>query len=61
MWLPTLLFTLFAVLSATGVYLIVVPRFGRLAALGGAAATVLFFVAIYAGVLHLIGPPGQAQ
>ncbi|HYU30892.1 MAG TPA: hypothetical protein VEW48_01905 [Thermoanaerobaculia bacterium] len=61
MWLPTLLFTLFAVFSATGVYLIVIQRFSRTAAVAGAVVTVLFFVALFAGVLFLIGPLDQAQ
>jgi len=61
MWLPTLLFTLFAVLSATGVYLVVIQRFSRTAAIVGALVTLLFFVALFAGVLFLIGPLDQGQ
>lgn len=61
MWLPTLLFTLFAVLSAIGVYLIVAHHRGRTAGLVGAAVTALLYVALYAGVLSLIGPLDRVQ
>jgi len=56
MWLPSLLFTLFAVFSAVGVYLIVAHHKGRTAGIAGALVTALFYVAVYAGVLYLIGP-----
>lgn len=56
MWLPSLLFTLFAVFSAIGVYLIVAHHKGRRAGILMALATVLFYVALFAGVLSLIGP-----
>jgi len=56
MWLPTLLFTLFAVFSAAGVYLIVAHHKSRTAAVVGAFVTALFYVALYVGVLVLIGP-----
>jgi hypothetical protein len=55
MWLPTLLFSLFAVFSAAGVYLIVSHHRSRAAAIAGALATALLFGALYAGVLFLIG------
>jgi len=56
MWLPSLLFTLFAVFSAVGVYLIVAHHKGRKAGIAGACVMALFYVALYAGVLYLIGP-----
>lgn len=56
MWVPTVLFLLFAVLSAAGVYLIVAHHGSRRVALLGALATLLLYVAIYAGVLYLIRP-----
>jgi hypothetical protein len=61
MWLPTLLFTLFAVFSAAGVYLIVAHHKGRKAAVAGALVTVLLYVALYAGVRYLIGPLDPMQ
>ena len=59
MWLPTLLFILFAVFSAAGVYLIVAHHKGRTAGTVGALVTALLYVALYAGVLYLIGPLDQ--
>jgi len=56
MWVPTLLFTLFAVFSAVGVYLIVAHHRGRGPAILGALMTMLLYVALYAGVLYLIRP-----
>jgi hypothetical protein len=56
MWLPSLLFTLFAVFSAVGVYLILAHHKGRMAGIAGALVTVLLYVALYAGVLVLIRP-----
>jgi uncharacterized membrane protein len=61
MWLPTLLFTLFAIFSAAGIFLIVSHHRSRVAGIVGALATLLFFVALYAGVLYLIGPLDQAH
>jgi hypothetical protein len=61
MWLPTLLFTLFAVFSAIGVYLIVAHHKGRTAGIAGALVTALLYVALYAGVLYLIGPLDRMQ
>jgi hypothetical protein len=59
MWLPSLLFILFAVFSAVGVYLIVAHHKGRRAGIAGALVTVLLYVALFAGVLYLIGPLDQ--
>lgn len=56
MWLPTLLFILFAAFSAIGVYLIVARYKSRTAGIVGALVTALLYVALYAGVLYLIGP-----
>lgn len=61
MWVPTLLFTLFAIFSAVGIFLIVSHHRSRTAGTLGALATLLFFVALYAGVLYLIGPLDQAH
>lgn len=60
MWLPTLLFLLFAAFSAVGVYLIVAHHRSRTAAVIGAIVTLLFYLVLYAGVLYLIRPLGQA-
>ena len=59
MWLPSLLFTLFAVFSAVGVYLIVAHHKGRVAGIASALVTALLYIALYAGVLYLIGPLDQ--
>ena len=61
MWLPSLLFTLFAVFSAIGVYLIVAHHKGRRAGIVGAVVTALLYVALFAGVLYLIGPLDQCS
>jgi hypothetical protein len=61
MWLPTLLFTLFAVFSAIGVYLILAHQKGRTAGIAGALVTALLYVALYAGVLYLVGPLDPMQ
>lgn len=60
MWVPTLLFLLFAVLSAAGVYLIVAHHRSRTAAVIGAIVTLLFYLVLYAGVLYLIRPLDNA-
>ena len=54
MWLPSLLFLLFAVFSAVGVYLIVAHHKGRNAGIAGALVTALLYVALFAGVLFLM-------
>lgn len=59
MWVPTLLFLLFAVLSAAGVYLVVAHHRNRTAAVIGAILTLLFYLVLYAGVLYLIRPLGN--
>lgn len=56
MWLPTLLFTLFAAFSAVGAFLIVSQRWNRKVGIAGAFVTVLFYVALYAWIRLLIGP-----
>ena len=61
MWLPSLLFILFAVFSAVGVYLILAHHKGRRAGIAGALVTVLLYVALYAGVLYLIRPLDSLQ
>ena len=62
MWVPTLLFILFAVFSAAGMYgLIVSHQRSRTAGIVGALITMLLFVALYAGVLYLIGPLKSMQ
>jgi drug/metabolite transporter superfamily protein YnfA len=60
MWVPTLLFLLFAVFSAAGVYLIVAHHRNRTAAVLGAFVTLLLYLALYAGVLYLIRPLDNA-
>lgn len=55
MWLPTLLFVLFAGFSAIGVYLVLAHHRSRTVAAVGALVTVIFYVALYAGVVFLIG------
>jgi NADH:ubiquinone oxidoreductase subunit 3 (subunit A) len=59
MSVATLLFILFALFSAIGVFLIVAHHRSRAAGTLGALATLLFFVAIYAGVLYLLSPLDQ--
>jgi hypothetical protein len=61
MWVPTLLFTLFAIFSATGVFLVIAHHRSRIAGIAVALVTLLIFVAIYAGVLYLIGPLDRAH
>lgn len=59
MWVPQLLFVLFAALSAIGVFWILSHHRSRLAGAVGAAMTLLLFVALYAGVMYLIAPALQ--
>jgi len=54
MVMPTILFLLFALLSATGAYLILAHHRGRLAAVCGAVVTLVFFAALFAGVVALL-------
>jgi len=60
MFLPALLFALFALLSGAGVYLIVAHHRGRTAALVGAGLTLLFFAALVAGLFALLREGGFA-
>ena len=59
MWVPQLLFVLFATLSAIGVFWILAHHRSRTAGVVGAVVTLLFFVALYSGVLYLIAPALQ--
>lgn len=61
MILPTILFLLFALLSATGAYLILAHHKSRRAAIGGAVGTLLFFVLLFGGLLALLGKALPAQ
>lgn len=54
MFLPVLLFSLFALFAAAGAYLIVAHLRSRKAGAWAAAATMLFFVVLFAGVLALL-------
>jgi len=58
MLLPTLLFTLFALLSGVGAYLIVAHHRGRWAGWIGAVLTLLLFAALYAGLILLFRAGG---
>jgi ABC-type nitrate/sulfonate/bicarbonate transport system permease component len=58
MFLPVLLFSLFALLSALGAYLVFARQRGRTAGLWAAAATVLFFGVLFAGLLALLRDAG---
>lgn len=51
---PEIVFALFAVISTVGAYLITAHRRGRLAGVGAALLSLIFFVAIYAGLLALL-------
>jgi hypothetical protein len=57
---PTLLFALFALLSGAGVYLVLAHQRSRGAGLLGALLTLLFFAALYAGLLVLFREGGLA-
>lgn len=59
MWLPSLLFVLFATFSALGVFWILAHHRSRAAGALGAAVTLLLYVALYAGVMYLIAPALQ--
>jgi hypothetical protein len=58
MFLPTLLFVVFALLSGAGVYLILVHHRGRGAALLGLIITLLLFSGLWAGLLALLREGG---
>jgi hypothetical protein len=57
---PTLLFALFALLSGAGAYLVLAHQRSRGAGLLGALLTLLFFAALYAGLLVLFREGGLA-
>lgn len=59
MWLPQLLFVLFATFSAIGVFWILSHHRSRAAGALGALVTLLLYVALYAGVWYLIAPALQ--
>jgi len=58
MLLPTLLFALFTLLSGAGAYLILAHHRGRRAGWTGAVLTLLFFAALYAGLIVLFHEGG---
>jgi hypothetical protein len=51
---PNLVFVLFAALAAAGSYLIVAHQRGRLAGAGAALLTLVFFAAVFAGLMALM-------
>ena len=55
MSLPALLFSLFALFSAAGVFLIVAHYRGRRAAILGALLSLVLFAALHQAVLALLG------
>lgn len=58
MLVPTLIFTIFTLLSSVGAYLILAHFKGWRAGLVAAVATALFFVALFAGLLALLRSGG---
>jgi drug/metabolite transporter superfamily protein YnfA len=58
MFLPVLLFSLFALFAAAGAYLVLTHLRSRKAGVWAAAATLLFFVVLFAGVLALLRHAG---
>jgi drug/metabolite transporter superfamily protein YnfA len=59
MWMPILLFVVFALLSAAGAYLVVAHWRGRRAGIVAALLTVLFFAGLLLGVLALMRNGGM--
>ncbi len=55
---PNFVFALFALLAAAGAYLVVAHRRGRLAGLGAALLALIFFAAIFAGLVALLASGG---
>jgi len=55
---PNFVFVLFALLAAAGAYLIVAHRRGRLAGLGAALLALIFFAAVFAGLVALLASGG---
>ena len=60
MFLSTLIFALFALFSGIGAYLALSHFRGRRAGVAGAVLTLLFFAALYAGLVALIRQSGLA-
>jgi hypothetical protein len=60
MFLPTLVFALFALFSGVGAYLLLSHYRGRRAGLVGALLTLLFFAALLVGLLSLFHQGGMA-
>jgi len=58
MLLPTLLYTLFALLSGAGVFLMLTHHRNRTSGVLGAFLTLTFFAALYAGLLALLREGG---
>jgi drug/metabolite transporter superfamily protein YnfA len=58
MFLPVILFSLFALLSTVGAYLIFARHRSRTAGIWAAAGTALFFAALFAGLVALIQSAG---
>ena len=61
MLIPTIIFTVFTVLSAVGAYLILAHSKGRRAGALAALATALFFAVLFAGLLALLRSAGFPQ
>jgi hypothetical protein len=55
---PNFVFVLFALLSTAGAYWITAHRRGRLAGLGAALLALIFFAAIFAGLVALLRSGG---
>jgi NADH:ubiquinone oxidoreductase subunit 3 (subunit A) len=60
MFLPTLVFVLFALFSVVGAYLLLSHYRGRRAGVVGALLTLLFFAALLVGLLSLFRQGGFA-
>lgn len=58
MFLPVILFSVFALLSVVGAYLIFARQRSRSAGVWAAAATALFFVVLFAGLFALLQSAG---
>jgi|GEM_PF-1792106 len=60
MFLPTLIFALFALFSGIGAYLLLSHFRSRKAGVVGAVLTLLFFAALFAGLVSLFRQGGLA-
>jgi drug/metabolite transporter superfamily protein YnfA len=58
LFIPSLIFVVFTLLSAVGAYLILAHLKGRRAGAVAALGTVLFFTVLYAGLLALLRSGG---